>query len=96
MGADEFLVVSRGKDAHEAFNRAVEQAQYDHGHSGYTGTIAEKDSFVMIELPEGKDPQDYAETLVSDGDNRIVDKWGPAGCIDLGDGAYMFFGLASS
>lgn len=95
MGAESFTHTSRGDTAEKAFRSAVEEAAYDHGHSGYTGTIAEKDSFVMIPLPEGEDPYEYAEELIGDGDVRI-DKWGPAGCIALGDGEYLFFGWASS
>ena len=47
MGANVFTTFSMGKDAEDAFFNAVDQAKYDYGHSGYTGTIAEKDSFVM-------------------------------------------------
>lgn len=88
MGAEEFNVISSGKNAQEAFNKAVEQAQYDYGHRGYTGTIAEKDSFIMIKPDPGQTIDDLMEL--------VDDKWGPAGCIDLGDGKYRFFGWASS
>lgn len=37
-----------------------------------------------------------AQKMVFDGDPRIDDKWGDAGCIDLGDGWFLFFGWASS
>lgn len=42
MGAEEFRSDSRGATRREAFTTAREQAFYDHGHAGYTGTIAEK------------------------------------------------------
>ncbi len=42
MGADVFRVVAKGATVQEAFDSAVAQARHDHGHSGYTGTIAEK------------------------------------------------------
>lgn len=32
----------------EAFDDAVAAAQYDHGHSGHTGTIADKEDFVLF------------------------------------------------
>lgn len=96
MGAETFFTESSGKTAKEAFDAAVEQAAYDYGHSGYTGTIAEKDCFVMIKVPEGKDPREYANKLIDDGDDRVDDKWGAAGCIDLGKGKYLFFGWASA
>ena len=41
MGACEFGTTSEGATAKEAFKRAVEDAQYEHGHGGYSGTIAE-------------------------------------------------------
>jgi hypothetical protein len=96
MGAEVFTTRARGRNAQEAFWEAVEQANYDHGHSGYTGTIAEKDSFVMIDLPEGEKPWRYADKLINDEDPRIDDKWGPAGCIKLDEEEYFFFGWASS
>lgn len=49
MGSDTFGVYSVGKDPKEAFDAAVSSAQYDYGHAGYTGTIAEKDSFTMLD-----------------------------------------------
>jgi hypothetical protein len=51
MGAEQFFVTSTGKNPFEAFDRAVAQAQYDFGHAGYTGTIAEKSDFSMMRVP---------------------------------------------
>lgn len=96
MGANTFHEVAEGKTAKDAFYDAVRQAQYDYGHAGYTGTIAEKDSFKMIECPEGADPYKHADELIEKDDLRIRDKWGPAGCIALGEGKWLFFGWASS
>lgn len=104
MGADSFMQFAIGKDAAEAFGKAVESAQYDYGHRGYTGTIAEKEGFIKIPFSRetNGDPQKYAAKLISDGDQRIDDKWGPAGCFDLGpidhggNHRYLFFGWASS
>lgn len=96
MGASTFIVTASGKTAKEAFKIAREDAQYESGHGGYTGTIAEKDSFVMITCELGMDPYEYADDLIDEGDPRIDDKWGPAGCIALGNDKYLFFGWASS
>lgn len=96
MGACDFIVRSRGKTAKEAFNAAVDEAQYEYGHAGYTGTIAEKGSFIMISLPEDKSAIEYAEELIDRFDHRIDDKWGPAGCIKQEEGVFVFFGWASS
>jgi hypothetical protein len=95
MGGQTFETIAGGKDPKEAFARAREQAAWDHGHSGYTGTIAEKDDFVLIDVPAGEDPITFAEKIVRDGDKRVDDKWGPAGCVKVEDGKWLFFGWAS-
>lgn len=105
MGATTFMTVGKGADAKEAFKLAVEDAQYEHGHGGYSGTIAEKTEFKMVRLPFAPAPDatprevrklysDYADKLTME-DKQIADKWGPAGCIDLGEGEYLFFGWAA-
>jgi len=53
MGATNYVTISKGKDAKDAFSSARDKAQWDHGHGGYTGTIAEKDSFVEFPRPKG-------------------------------------------
>jgi hypothetical protein len=95
MGADVFMVSARGSSARDAFSDARREAQYECGHGGYTGTIAEKHGFTVIPLKEGREPYEYAEELIDERDRRIDDKWGPAGCFNLGDGTYFFFGWAS-
>ena len=95
MGAINFSVVSSGSTAKEAFQKAVNTAKQKYGAGGYTGSIAEKDTFVMIHCPLGDDPSDYARKLLNSMDPRIDDVWGDAGCIDLGGGEYLFFGVAS-
>ena len=96
MGADVFMITATGVSARDAFVNAREEALYEYGHRGYTGTIAEKDSFNVIALKEGLKPYEYADELIDGGDPRIDNKWGPAGCFDLGGGRYFFFGWASS
>ena len=96
MGAETFYEVHDGATAQKAFNKGVEEARYEYGHGGYTGTIAEKDDFTVIPLPEGWTAEDYADALEDKGDDRICDKWGPAGCLKIEDGKYAFFGWASS
>lgn len=111
MGACTFTDRATGTSAREAFHKAVDHAAWEHGHGGYTGTIAEKDSFVMI-TPQGDNAARYASDLlryygedkIPEGyvkgkflqDQAAVDsKWGPAGCINLGNGEFLFFGWAS-
>lgn len=85
MGAQEFSVLKKGiyKEPKEAFWEAVEQANYDHGHSGYTGTIAEKNSFKMVELPKGKKVGEFVEECLANEDGFWNDKWGPAACVEI-------------
>jgi predicted small metal-binding protein len=96
MGACDFMTIGYGKTAREAFADAVEHARYEHGHGGYTGTIAEKNQFIELAVPRGQDGFVFVQGLMDDDDPRINDKWGPAGCVALGDGKYLFFGWASS
>ena len=53
MGASEFFNVAEGKTADAAFKKLVAQAQWEHGHGGYSGTISEKRSFVEFARPKG-------------------------------------------
>lgn len=53
MGANEFKTVSFGKTAAAAFEQAVLDAKHEYGHGGYTGSIAEKRSFVEVKVPSG-------------------------------------------
>ena len=99
MGAFDFYHdIDDDIPAEQAFTAAVQQAAWDHGHSGYTGTIAEKTEFVIItnEPMDRPDAQDLAEKLINEGDERINDKWGPAGAIPIKGGGWLFFGWASS
>lgn len=96
MGAESFVTRSKGKTAQEAFGAARDEAADERGHGGYTGTIAEKHEFTLIEMPDGANVDNYCAELINSADERIDDKWGPAGCIDLGKGEYVFFGWASS
>ena len=98
MGAHTFFTRASGEDVESAFRSAVEEARYHHGHGGYTGTIAEKNSFIRIPDDEVGDcePREYANHLINNQDSRIDSKWGPAGCIHVEDDVYLFFGWASA
>lgn len=109
MGAEVFTQYGTGKTVQEAFATAAEKAAYDHGHSGYTGSLAEKHHYVEIKIPEDFLPEEkrpdkraerFADKLINDSDERIDDKWGPAGAIvvkkDKDGVTVLFFGWASS
>lgn len=86
MGAETFFVrkIGQYKDANEAFREAVDDAQYEHGHGGYTGTIAEKSGFQMVEVPPRKDPSAFADFCFENDEGKFwEDKWGPAACIEV-------------
>lgn len=87
MGASEFLTDHEGGDVNEAFDQAYRQAKWEHGHGGYTGSLAEKDSFIIVDQkPRSYDQAiAYANELIRAGDPRINDKWGPAGALPYWD-----------
>ena len=99
MGACEFSVSSKGKTAAEAFSKAVSDAQYESGHGGYSGTIAEKGSFRMTQERAStmKEAMAVVDQHMGDDGSPFQDKWGDAGCIRVGEtDTYVFFGWASS
>lgn len=103
MGAEQFWVSGQGKDAEEAFYKLVAQACYDHGHSGYTGTIGEKLDYVKMGTAKTLDEaREMADLFLEKRDPRIEDKWGPAGMIEIKlthaqrPTTFYFFGWASS
>jgi hypothetical protein len=64
MGAEEFEHAARGKTMSDAFDSAVSDAQYAYGHSGYTGTIAEKDGYIDFGvLPDACTPSDLMDWI---------------------------------
>lgn len=99
MGAESFYEIFSGKNSRDAFQKAVENALYEHGHSGYTGSIAEKNNFTMAtkEILSSSEAWEMANSLIN---TDYSNKWGPAGCIQLQtkfkENNYLFFGWASS
>lgn len=103
MGAETFTQFGRGATLDAAFRDAVKEAQYQHGHGGYTGTLAEKSECVEIPPPveSQADAVARAYALLEADDDRISDKWGPAGAVRVlsdahGQQLWLFFGWASS
>lgn len=58
MGGSGFSTVVHGKNAEEAFSSARDDAKWEHGHGGYTGTIAEKHEYRLFQAPDGVSSQD--------------------------------------
>ena len=98
MGAMTFFescTLREGETVSGAFNETVERAQYDYGHGGYTGTIAEKSSFRIVKRCETQaDAESFADE-VDAWPKSVDDKWGPAGAATY-PGGVVFFGWASS
>lgn len=80
MGASDFYNECKAASPEEAFLLLKEDAYYMLGHSGYTGTIAEKDCFSIAskKILTKEAAYKLAESLIN---IEYDDKWGPAGCI---------------
>lgn len=63
MGAQDFSVRVKAKSAAEAFKSARDAVLYEHGHGGYSGTIAEKTDTVTRAVPDGVKLDDYLSQL---------------------------------
>lgn len=85
MGGTTFDHYAAGADVATAFRAARDEAAYEHGHGGYSGTIAEKPDYVIITntpLLE-VEANGLIDRLIDNDDPRIRDKWGPAGAIPV-------------
>lgn len=98
MGTDRFVTQIQADTPGDAFNRAVESAQWEYGHAGYTGTIAEKSGFANFGQVERRQirkllnaleeyrldemPADIQE-LANKARNTYMDKWGDAACFEV-------------
>jgi len=108
VGANTFQAHSDGADVNTAFGNAVDEAGWEYGHRGYTGSIAEKSEFVIItsQAMSHDDATRLARDLIEHGDPRVADKWGPAGAIPVRQATspagrrdpdgWLFLGWASS
>jgi hypothetical protein len=73
MGATNFATAADGATVSEAFQTARTEAQYEYGHGGYTGTIAEKGSYRVFQLPAGLEAREAAMMLVNYGWDEFTD-----------------------
>lgn len=97
MGASTFYEFHEGSNRKEVFRKVTEEARYEHGHGGYSGTIAEKHEVKYIATAKTRtEARTMAEALVERDDER-VDKDQPCCCIDVEEPAgFLFFGWARS
>ena len=81
-GASGFRVFIKNPDPKAAFREAVEDAQHESGHGGYSGTIAEKDGYEV----RSRDPLPHdAAHAFADKDGENNDKWGPAYAVPVSE-----------
>lgn len=85
MGSDSFTAVGNHPDIAIAFDRAHSEAVHHYGTRGYTGSLAEKHGYTVVTSTLHTPEAAYrlARELMDDDDDRINDKWGPAGAIPL-------------
>jgi len=96
-GAVDFYTYGEGHDPKRVFSQLVDRAFHEHGHGGYTGSISEKDGFVL----RSRTPMTREEAQAfayKDIDHN--DKYEPAFAVPVGEGhkvvGYLFYGMASS
>tara|TARA_R110000868_G_scaffold160474_2_gene390139 strand:- start:1693 stop:1992 length:300 start_codon:yes stop_codon:yes gene_type:complete len=99
MGAESFrnsirLDGNTAQDIQKAFRVVVEEAEYEHGHGGYSGTIAKKGSFQLLQTFPVNTPVEVVEAYIESTEDEN-DKWGPAYAVVHGNTVF-FYGWASS
>jgi len=80
-GASDFINYGKGTDPQKIFRKLVEDAKYEHGSGGYTGTIAEKGGYGLKTLST---PMTYekAREYAYERTERM-DKYGPTVAIPI-------------
>ena len=73
-GADEFMAYGDDPNIDKAFKEQIQEAQYEHGNRGYTGTIAEKDAYRI----RSRTPMTMRDARRFADKDSGMDKWGPA------------------
>lgn len=96
MGATAFFETAKGKTVEEAFDTAVKDAKEVYGTCGNTGTIAEKEEFIIISKTTKtlEAAKKMANRMINNQDERIDGICGACGCIPLDTGEWFFFGWA--
>ena len=89
-GCDYFVEVAEmpASEIKKQFRQTQEACLYDHGHSGYTGTFAEKCDITII---NGEWEPDKARDHCMENN----EKWGDAYAYHLKDGGWLFGGICS-
>lgn len=83
MSASFFSTMTRESDPDEAFEAACNQAFWAQSPGGYTGTIADKESYVIVQATPLCAKDAAVRALELQDAPRVEDKWGPAGAIPV-------------
>lgn len=87
MGAHTFQSTIGGKklEPNAAYKELCAEALHRHGHDAYNGSISTTSGFVMVFLPKGRSLQKLIDDICEGQhpDYRHIEKWGPAGCLQL-------------
>jgi hypothetical protein len=87
MGAHTFQIVQGGKGLtpNAAYKNLVDTALFENGHDAYNGTISTTSGYVLVDLPKGRKLQKLIDDICERRHPayRHIEKWGPAGCIEL-------------
>lgn len=79
-GATTFRNYGEGPDPRKVFDELVAQARWEEGHGGYSGTIAEKDNFKIVQrTPVSREEANRIADRMEDN----FDKYDPAGAIPV-------------
>lgn len=114
MGAEQYFTkikVSKDTTDEDAFREASDNAKYENGHTGYTGTIAEKNNSITVHRARNAENANRLVNGLMDGWDTDIpiyrteltqmfdDKWGSGGAvrypIDDTTDEIIFFGWAS-
>ena len=79
-------------ELYDRYAAIVRQAQYEHGHAGYSGTFAEKPE---LEIQDGA-PDFGNRKAAEEHCCENNDKWGPSFAYYLGAGSWYIGGWCSS
>jgi hypothetical protein len=87
MGANSFQATGTGPSVREAFDAATSQAGWEYGH-GYSGTVAEKHSYVEWTLPAGRTVDEFTADVLGVWDEATLSygdrpAWIPARIADI-------------
>lgn len=85
-----FVERYRGENAGDAFRTGTRVSRSANGPG--SGSLCDKSGFSIVQIQGSiiSDDEIWSHSLPSE----IFDAWGPAGCVELGGGNFLFFGYS--